>query len=105
MQPASLLPPDRPAQFFDPHGATTGRLEVGEPCLIGTTTERAALFAAPCLLRRNRSGRTGCPLMVKSVAAQFTQPAHAGPRCDSSRTMRPECGRPSFETRLRRSSG
>ena len=39
-------------------------------------------------------------LMVRSVAARasFTQPAHAWLRCDASRTMRPDRGRPSFET-------
>src|SRR3954454_15355335 len=51
MQPASLLPPDRPVRFFDPHGAATGRLQLGQPCLIGTTTERPALFGA---FRRSR---------------------------------------------------
>jgi hypothetical protein len=61
MQPASLLPPDRPARFFDPHGAATGRPELGQPCLIGTTTERAALFGPFRLLRRNSACRTGCP--------------------------------------------
>jgi hypothetical protein len=57
MQPASLLPPDRPVRFFDPHGAATGRLQLGQPCLIGTTTERAALFGPFRLLRRNSSCR------------------------------------------------
>lgn len=57
MQPALLPSPGRPARFFEPHGAATGCLELGQPCLIGTTTERAALFGPFCLLRRNSSCR------------------------------------------------
>jgi hypothetical protein len=70
----------------------------GDHAVTGTTTERAALFAAPRLLRRNRSGRTGCPLMVRSAAPQFTQPADAWLHCDSSRTKRPDRALPSQST-------
>ena len=68
MEPALLPSPGRPVRFFDPYGAATGRLELGQPCLIGTTTERATLFGPFRLLRRNSACRKGCPLMVRSVA-------------------------------------
>ena len=57
MEAALLLSPGRPVRFFDPHGAATGCLELGQPCLIGTTTERTALFGPFRLLRRNSSCR------------------------------------------------
>jgi hypothetical protein len=49
----------------------------GDHAVTGTTTERAALFGAFRLLRRNSSGRKGCPL--RSVAAQAPVPDLALP--------------------------
>jgi hypothetical protein len=83
MQPALLPSPGRPVRFFDPYGAATGRLELGQPCLIGTTTERAALFGP-----------------FRLLPAQQLRPEGL-----SAHGERPDRGRPSFETRLRRSSG
>src|SRR4051794_33333565 len=71
MQPALLPSCGRLARFFDPRfcaqfGAATARLAFGQPCLIGTTTERAAWFGPFRRNRRNSSGREVCPLMVRS---------------------------------------
>jgi hypothetical protein len=78
---------------------------LGDHAVTGTTTERAALFGAFRLLPAQQLLPDGLPLVGRSVATQFTQPAHAWLRCVASRTMRPDRGRPSFERRLRRSSG
>ena len=73
-------PPIARSGFSTPHGAATGRLEPRRPCRDWTTTERAALFGAFRLLRRNGSGRkVKTPFGRQSGAGNPTLGQHIPP--------------------------